>query len=93
MSARLGLRQGPGLAEAGEPVPGPIQQLRRVRAGAEPGDQEERCRLVRAQRRSTAGCLRWHLDRVQGRPWNQVKTDPRPSPRLWLPDDVAERGR
>ena len=29
------------LAEAGEPVLGPGQQLRRVRAGAEPGDQEK----------------------------------------------------
>jgi len=30
-----------GLAQTGEPVPGPSQQLRRIRAGAEPGDQEE----------------------------------------------------
>ncbi len=41
-----------GLAEAGEPVPGPVQQLCRVRAGAEPRDQEERRGLVRTQRRS-----------------------------------------
>ena len=37
------------LAEAGEPLPGAGQQLRRIRAGAEPGDQEEGRRLVRAQ--------------------------------------------
>ena len=38
------------LAQAGEPLPGPGQQLRRVRAGAEPGDQEKGRGLVRAQR-------------------------------------------
>ena len=37
------------LAEAGEPLLRPVQQLRRIRAGAEPGDQEKGCRLVRAQ--------------------------------------------
>ena len=37
-----------GLAEAGEPLPGAVQQLRRIRAGAEPRDQEEGRRLVRA---------------------------------------------
>jgi putative SOS response-associated peptidase YedK len=36
------------LAEAGEPVLGPGQQLRRVRAGDEPGDEEEGRGLVRA---------------------------------------------
>ena len=30
------------LAQAGEPMLGPGQQLRRIRAGAEPGDQERR---------------------------------------------------
>ena len=38
-------------------------------------------------------CLRRHLDRVQGRPRHQVEADPRAASRLWLPDDVAERGR
>ena len=38
------------LAEAGEPLLGPGQQLRHVRAGAEPGDQETGRGLVRAQR-------------------------------------------
>ena len=38
------------LAEAGEPLLGPCQQLRRVRAGAKPGDEEEGCRLVRPER-------------------------------------------
>jgi putative SOS response-associated peptidase YedK len=36
------------LAEAGEPLSGAVQLLRRVRAGAEPGDEEGRG-LVRAQ--------------------------------------------
>ena len=35
------------LAEAREPLLGPIQQLRRIRARAEPGDQEKGRRLVR----------------------------------------------
>ena len=37
------------LAEAGKPLPGPVQQLRRIRAGAEPGNQKEARRLVRAE--------------------------------------------
>jgi putative SOS response-associated peptidase YedK len=36
------------LAQAGEPLLGPGQQLRRVRAGTEPGDEEEGRGLVRA---------------------------------------------
>ena len=39
----------PRLAEAGEPMPRPGQQLRRIRAGDKPGDWEKRCGLVRAQ--------------------------------------------
>ena len=39
------------LAEAGEPVSGAVQQLRRIRAGAEPGDQEKRRDLVCTERR------------------------------------------
>ena len=35
---------------AGEPMPCPGQQLRRVRAGAEPGDEEKGRGVVRAQR-------------------------------------------
>ena len=38
------------LAEAGEPLLGPVQQLRRIRARAEPGDQEKGRGLVRAER-------------------------------------------
>ena len=38
------------LAQAGEPLPCPGQQLRRVRAGAEPGDEEKGRGVVRAQR-------------------------------------------
>ena len=38
------------LAEAGEPLSCPVQQLRLVRAGAEPGDQEKGRGVVRAQR-------------------------------------------
>ena len=40
------------MAEAGEPLPGAVQQLRRVRAGAEPRDEEEGRRLVRASTRT-----------------------------------------
>jgi hypothetical protein len=38
-----------GLAKAGKPMPGPCKQFCRICAGAEPGDQKEGCRLVRAQ--------------------------------------------
>jgi putative SOS response-associated peptidase YedK len=38
------------LAQAGESLPCPGQQLCRIRAGAEPGDQEKGRGLVRAQR-------------------------------------------
>ena len=62
-------------------------------AGGEPRDQEERRGLVRAERRQAADRLRWHLDRVQRRPRHEVKTDPRPSLRLRLPNDRAERCR
>jgi hypothetical protein len=55
-----------GLAEAREPLPGPLQQLRRVCARAESRDQEEGRHLVRPQRRQTVDPLRWHLGRVQG---------------------------
>ena len=47
-----------GLAEAGEPLPGPGEQLLGVRAGAEPGDRQEGRGLVRAQRRPAAVRLR-----------------------------------
>src|SRR5262245_48425856 len=40
-----------------------------------------------------SGCLRGHLDYVQGRSRHQVEADPRPTSGLRLPDDVAERGR
>src|SRR5438128_6632936 len=48
------------VAEAGEPLLGPSEQLCRIRAGAEPEDQEEGCRLVRAQREPAALRLRRH---------------------------------
>ena len=35
--------------------------------------------------------LRRDLDRIQRRPWHEVKTDTRPSPRLWLPNDRAKQ--
>jgi hypothetical protein len=38
------------LAQAGEPMPCPGQQLRRVRTGAEPGDEEKGRGVVRARR-------------------------------------------
>src|ERR1044071_6726228 len=43
-------------------------QLRRVRARDEPGNQEERRRLVCARRQPTAIHVRRYLDRVQRRP-------------------------
>ena len=58
------------LAEAGEPMPGAGQQLRRVRTRAEPGDEEKRRGVVRPERGPAADLLRGHLDRVQGRPRN-----------------------
>jgi len=78
-----------GLVEAREPMPGPAYSM--CRAG--PADQKARRHLVRAERRPTAVRLRRDLDRIQGRPRHQVKADPRPSPGLRLPDDVAERDR
>jgi hypothetical protein len=37
--------------------------------------------------------FRWHLDRVPGRTRDEVEADPGTTPRLWLPDDRAERNR
>jgi hypothetical protein len=68
-------------------------QLRGIRAGAKPGNEKEGRRLVRAELRPTAVCLRRDLDRIQGRPRHQVKADSRPSPGLRLPDDGTERDR
>jgi hypothetical protein len=39
-----------GVAQRREPLPCPSQQLRRVRAGANPGDEEKRRGVVRTQR-------------------------------------------
>jgi hypothetical protein len=39
------------VAQAGEPLFGPCQQLRRICTRAEPGNQEKGCGLVRPQRR------------------------------------------
>jgi hypothetical protein len=50
-------------------------------------------RIVGRHRLKWLDRLRWYLDRIQGRPRHQVKADPRPSPGLRLPDDVAERDR
>jgi hypothetical protein len=80
-----------GLAEAGEPLPCAGQQLRRIRAGAEPRDQKEGCRLVCTQRGPAAVHLRWHLDRVQRGARYKVEADPRTAPGLRFPDDLAER--
>jgi hypothetical protein len=50
--------------------------------------------MVRYQRRSTPNLLCWYLDRVQGRPRNEIETYPRPASGLRLSDHVAEfRGR
>src|SRR5712664_332660 len=56
-------------------------------------DQEEGRCLVCARRKSPAVLLRRHLDRVQRRARHEVEAYPRPSPRLWFPDDFAERHR
>jgi hypothetical protein len=37
--------------------------------------------------------LCWHLDRVQGRPRDEIETDSRPSSGLWLSHHYAECGR
>src|ERR1700751_2725942 len=81
------------LAEAGELVSGASGQLRRVRPRAKSGDEEKRPRLVRDRGKPAAVLLRWHLDRVQGRPRHQVEADPGPSPRLRIPHNIAERRR
>lgn len=79
------------VAQAGKPVLGPGKQLRRVRAGAKPGDQEKGCGVVRAQRGPAALRVRWHLDRIPGRPGHEIQTDPGASFRVRLPDDRPER--
>src|SRR5262249_13411996 len=81
------------LAEAGEPLPGAGEQLRRIRTRDKPGDQEEGRRLVRARRSPAAVLLRRHLDRVQGRPRHEVETDSGPTLGLRLSHDLAERDR
>jgi hypothetical protein len=63
------------LAEAWEPLPCAVQQLRRICARTEPGHQEKGCRLVRAQRRSSACGLCRDLDDVQRRSRHKVQTD------------------
>jgi putative SOS response-associated peptidase YedK len=44
-------------------------------------------------RQPPAVLLRRHLDRIQGRSRHEIEADSRPSPRLRLSHDVAERGR
>ena len=55
---------------------GPGQQLCRIRAGAEPGENKERRRLVRDQRGSTADLLCRNLARIQGRSPDEIKANP-----------------
>jgi hypothetical protein len=81
------------LAEAGKPLPGAVQQLRRTRAGVPNETKKEGRRLVRPRRRSAVVRVRGDLDRVQGRPRDEIQAGPRPSPGLRLPDDGAERRR
>jgi hypothetical protein len=81
------------LAETGEPLPGPGQQLCRICAGAESRHRQEGHRLVCAQRGPAAVFLCRHLDRISRRPRHQVKANPRASFGLWLPDHGCERGR
>jgi hypothetical protein len=54
-----------GLAEAGEPLSGTGQQLRRICAGAQPCDRQERRRVVRVERRQAPVRFRGTLDRIQ----------------------------
>jgi hypothetical protein len=70
-------------------LPCAVQQLRRICARAEPGNQEEGCVLVCAERRSPAVRFRRHLDRVQRRPRHEVQADFWPSPGLRLSDGGA----
>src|SRR6202022_3993816 len=53
------------LAEAGKPLSGSLQQLCGVRAGAEPRDREERCRVVRTEGRSPFRGFAGNRDRVR----------------------------
>jgi hypothetical protein len=81
-----------GLAEAREPVLGAGEQLCRMRPSRTP----------RPKRRTSSGSrsirppairICWHLDRVQGRPGDQIKADSRTAQCLRLPDDRAQRSR
>jgi hypothetical protein len=67
-----------GLAETGEPLRGPFNSFAEYAAEPIPEDQEERRRLVRAQRRSAIGCLRRHLDKRD----RDIKSKPIPGPHL-----------
>jgi hypothetical protein len=79
-------------AEAGEPVLGPGQQLRRIRARAQPRDQENGRGLVRTERGPPTVRLRWHLDDVQRASRHEVEAGARAASGLWFSHDIAERG-
>jgi hypothetical protein len=66
-----------GLAQAGEPVPGPGEQFRRVRAGAEPRDQEKGRGLVCVERRSTFAGIWTEFNGDRG-----TKSKPVPGPHV-----------
>src|SRR6266849_10735245 len=74
-------------------MPGAGEQLLRVRAGAEPGDEEKGRSLVRPQREPAVVRLRRYLDRIRRRSRHEVQAAPRATRRLRLPHDVAEYDR
>jgi hypothetical protein len=49
--------------------------------------------VIGHRRKLLDAIVAWDLDRVQRRPWHEVKTDPRPSPCLRISHDVTERHR
>ena len=81
------------LAEAGEPMPGAGQQLRRVRTRAEPGDEEKGRGVVCAERGPAADLLRGHLDRIQRRSRYEVEAGTWATQCLRISHHVTERRR
>lgn len=81
-----------GFAKASQ-LGSPCQQLCRICAGAQPGDGQEGCGVVRFERKPAPVRLRRNLDRVQRRARDQVETDPRTAPCVRLSDHRAKRDR
>jgi hypothetical protein len=80
-----------GLAGAAKPCLVPVNSL--AEYAPEPNPETKNRDVVwfaLSNNRTTRH--RGYLDRVQRRPWDQIETASRPSPRLWVLDDRAERG-